>query len=254
MGSLSKRLVSALMERKGAGEEYEDRYEKTGKKAKKDWDGDGEVEDDAEEYAGVKDNAIKKAMGKDKDEDEEEEKSKKMKKESFSYSDWRGEIIEELGDVASSDPALEDPQEISSAEKKQIKEKKVRNKITINPSSKDINEAVDFAFEYFYKMGLDTDDVLDIIEAVGEDSFCYYVLHLVENQALETAYFNERFLIEMSVSKSQQKLFGLALAVKRGETSRSEVSQEVLDIVDSMSEAKIRDFAKTKRTGLPEKK
>jgi hypothetical protein len=60
-------------------------------------------------------------------------------------------------------------------------------------------------------------------------------------------------IIEKAESKQQQKLFGLALSVKRGETPRSEVSAEVLKIVDSMSEKKIRDFAKTSHEGLPKK-
>jgi hypothetical protein len=54
-----------------------------------------------------------------------------------------------------------------------------------------------------------------------------------------------------SVSQQQQKLFGLALAVKRGEVPRSEASQDILDIVDSMSEKDIEDFASTKHAGLP---
>jgi len=58
---------------------------------------------------------------------------------------------------------------------------------------------------------------------------------------------------EASVSQQQQKIFGLALAVKRGEVPRSEASQEVLDIVDSMSEKDIRDFAATKHSNLPKK-
>ena len=41
-------------------------------------------------------------------------------------------------------------------------------------------------------------------------------------------------------SQQQQKLFGLALSVKRGETPRSEASEEVLNIVDSMSEKQIK--------------
>jgi len=36
------------------------------KKAKKDWDGDGKVESGSEEYMGVKDKAVKKAIGKKK--------------------------------------------------------------------------------------------------------------------------------------------------------------------------------------------
>jgi hypothetical protein len=54
-------------------------------------------------------------------------------------------------------------------------------------------------------------------------------------------------------SQQQQKLFGLALSVKRGETSRSEASKEVLDIVDSMTEKQIEDFAGTSHSGLPKK-
>jgi hypothetical protein len=60
-------------------------------------------------------------------------------------------------------------------------------------------------------------------------------------------------IIEMSVSKQQQKLFGLALSVSRGETPRSGVSAGVLKIVDTMSEKEIRKFAKTSHDGLPKK-
>jgi len=60
-------------------------------------------------------------------------------------------------------------------------------------------------------------------------------------------------LLEKAESEQQQKLFGLALSVKRGQTPRSEASAEVLKIVDSMSEKKIRDFAKTKHEGIPKK-
>jgi len=55
-------------------------------------------------------------------------------------------------------------------------------------------------------------------------------------------------------SQQQQKLFGLALAVKRGEVPASEVSDEVKDIVDRMSEKEIEDFAATKHKGLPKMK
>ena len=56
-----------------------------------------------------------------------------------------------------------------------------------------------------------------------------------------------------ATSQQQQKLFGLALAVKRGEVSPSEVSDEVRDIVDRMSEKDIEDFAGTSHKGLPKK-
>jgi hypothetical protein len=54
-------------------------------------------------------------------------------------------------------------------------------------------------------------------------------------------------------SKSQQRLFGMALAVRRGELKRSEVEAEVLDIVDGdMTDKQIEDFASTKHKGLKE--
>lgn len=54
-------------------------------------------------------------------------------------------------------------------------------------------------------------------------------------------------------SQQQQKLFGLALSVKRGKTPRSEASTDVLNIVDTMSEKEIEDFAGTAHKGLPKK-
>jgi hypothetical protein len=60
-------------------------------------------------------------------------------------------------------------------------------------------------------------------------------------------------LEEKAVSEQQQKIFGLALSVKRGDTPRSQASGEVLKIVDSMSEGEIRKFAKTKHEGIPKK-
>lgn len=59
---------------------------------------------------------------------------------------------------------------------------------------------------------------------------------------------------EKSVSQQQQKLMGLALSVKRGETPKSGVSKKVLDIVNSMTEKELEDFASTKHKGLPKKK
>lgn len=58
-------------------------------------------------------------------------------------------------------------------------------------------------------------------------------------------------LDEKAVSQQQQKLFGLALAVKRGQKPKSEVSKGVKDLVRSLPEKEIRKFAKTKHTSLP---
>jgi hypothetical protein len=64
----------------------------------------------------------------------------------------------------------------------------------------------------------------------------------------------EEYIGEKAESEQQQKLFGLALSVKRGETPRSEVSAEVLKIVDEMSEKEIRKYASTPHEGIPKKK
>ena len=81
--------------------------------------------------------------------------------------------------------------------------------------------------------------------------FSHYDMHgnpLTESQAKFV-----KMIQEKAESEQQQKLFGLALSVKMGQTPRSEVSAEVLKIVDTMSEKKIRDFAKTKHEGIPKK-
>lgn len=57
-----------------------------------------------------------------------------------------------------------------------------------------------------------------------------------------------------SVSKTQQRLMGMAWAVRKGELDKSDVDDEVLDVADGkMSDKSLRKFAKTKHKGLPEK-
>lgn len=51
-------------------------------------------------------------------------------------------------------------------------------------------------------------------------------------------------------SKSQQRLFGMALAQKRGKMKGA--SKKVKELAASMPEAKLKEFAKTKRKGLKE--
>jgi hypothetical protein len=62
-----------------------------------------------------------------------------------------------------------------------------------------------------------------------------------------------QYILEKAVSEQQQKIFGLALSVKRGEVSRDKVSDRVLEIVDGMSQAEILKFASTKHKGIPHK-
>ena len=53
-----------------------------------------------------------------------------------------------------------------------------------------------------------------------------------------------------STSKSQQRLFGWALACKRGEAKNCPAN--VKKLADSMTEDELEDFASTKHEGLPE--
>jgi hypothetical protein len=77
--------IGYMEEMKGAGEDQEDKYTKKSGKKSKDYDGDGTVEDETDEYAGVKDRAIKKATGKcskcDKEPCECEDTKKETKEE-----------------------------------------------------------------------------------------------------------------------------------------------------------------------------
>ena len=63
----------------------------------------------------------------------------------------------------------------------------------------------------------------------------------------------KEYITEKAESKAQQRLFGLALSVKRGDTPESEVSQQVRDMAKNISKKDLEDFAKTKHKGLPEK-
>lgn len=54
-------------------------------------------------------------------------------------------------------------------------------------------------------------------------------------------------------SKSQQRLFGMAHAVRKGEMKKSDAPKKVRKIADSnMTDKQIKDFAKTKHKGLKE--
>ena len=57
-----------------------------------------------------------------------------------------------------------------------------------------------------------------------------------------------------AVSKAQQKLMGMAYALKKGEMKKSEASQEVQDLADSMTLKQLKDFAETPHKDLPERK
>ncbi|TPW26991.1 DUF3008 family protein [Pararhizobium mangrovi] len=55
-------------------------------------------------------------------------------------------------------------------------------------------------------------------------------------------------------SKAQQKAAGAALSAKRGETKKSDLKGASREMVDSMSEKQLEEFAETERKDLPQKK
>jgi hypothetical protein len=92
--------------------------------AKKDYDGDGKVESPSKEHAGAVHNAIQRATGGTPDGKDTRGKTSKKKLKSHGlgegFSNWRGDLCEIDG-------------EIENKKQTQIKEKKVKNKIVINP-------------------------------------------------------------------------------------------------------------------------
>ncbi|MEQ8733327.1 MAG: DUF3008 family protein [Rhodospirillaceae bacterium] len=54
-------------------------------------------------------------------------------------------------------------------------------------------------------------------------------------------------------SKAQQKAAGAALAVKRGDASKSSLQGASKEMYESMTEEELEDLASTKREELPEK-
>lgn len=150
----------------GAGERYEKSYGSSkGKNTVGDLDGDGTKEPDRHEYAGVKDNAIKAAMAKRKPVDE-------------GFSNWRNDLREVVDD------------EVVNQTKDQIKEKKVENKITINPNL-DLGEKID-------QMGGQLIEVTEIEEDINFegvlDEICDAELVFLSNEIIEESV--EEFFLE----------------------------------------------------------
>jgi hypothetical protein len=174
------------------GEKFENKYKKTGKKSK-DYDGDGEVEDESDEYAGVKDKAIKGATedGKPKNKKSEKEDDN-MKTESF--SSWRDDLYEVIS-------KLEPEPKVRDIGNEQITEKPVKNKITLNPtvtekfavidsqelSEEFIVETSNVAAEYFASKGLNEHGLELVINYLGEEKFLEYVLYVADDSLLTEA-------------------------------------------------------------------
>jgi hypothetical protein len=200
------------------------------KKAKKDYDRDGKLETPKQEWKGSRDNAIKKAMGVRKESTEvptgdlktlakkaskrvdsnvsgfvngDDSSDKTMgvfipspdgKKKIYGtrlkegFSDWRTDLSEVVDD------------DILAKSQKEIKEKKVSNKVTINPqlgeevqllesvelSEEYIVESANTAAGYFCEQGLNEFGVDILIEELGLDEFVNFVFD-INNEIISEA-------------------------------------------------------------------
>lgn len=192
-----------------------------GEKAKKDYDGDGKIESPAKEHAGAVHNAIQRKRGLPADGQDT----------SSVKEDFIGELATDLPTARSNGRKVTGFVDNSSLVKVFPEDKS-------DPTTGGPGSSVQQSQGQKQPM------------TAGYEMNGSFIAEKNRGNALNRF---SQLVMEKAESEQQQKLFGLALSVKRGETPRSEVSAEVLKIVDTMSEKKIRDFAKTKHKGLPKK-
>jgi len=111
------------------------RWMKEGKKADKDYDGDGKIESGTDEYMGSRDKAIKKAMGKKK-------VCEKCNGKGCSHCDGKGEHVEEAHAIK---PRFKDEEERKAYIKK-VKEKSTQrkmNKVKATMEAKNLHGELD---------------------------------------------------------------------------------------------------------------
>lgn len=136
------------VEMTGYGKDYASPTDGGGKKAKKDYDGDGKVESGTDEYMGSRDKAIKKAMAKEEfigevnDEDENPDANEKkidmMKGKNkvtinpkegtiVSHNELEGKVISEMDqEPAKEDPGLKAKEKKAEMAKKMVLQKKLQ--------------------------------------------------------------------------------------------------------------------------------
>jgi hypothetical protein len=185
-----------------------------------DYDQDGEVESGEDEYLGSRHNAIRKAMGGTPDGDPPKRKKKKMDE---SYSDWRCDLYEKVGDVEA---------DIEDAKQRQLKERSgITNKVNINPnvnigesvelSEEYVDEIIDIATEYFYEHGLDEEGLQMVIEDLGVDKFIEYVFCISEDFILSEA----RTLVGKKKTPATGKERGISLKAAPGKTTKAAIEK-----------------------------
>ena len=202
-----------------------------GKKAKKDYDGDGKKESSSKEHAGVVHNAIQRATGGTPDGKDT------RKKKNEDYSDWRSEL--NLFEAE------------SETKERKITGNSVNNSkyITINPELKeavnnlggvlieDVNltedyiiESVNYATDYFYNEGLNEEGVEYVIEEIGIDRFFDFVMEL-------NSYYNSQLNEDIELDEAR------AAKKRKGGKSYEQVKAEI-DAKEKAKAAKKKASAK----------
>ena len=173
-------------------------------------------------------------------------KKKKNVKEGF--SNWRQDLSEVMDDIEAN---------------KEIKEKKVNNKIKINPEMKEAVEElggklvemveVDEALVYGGEKKEPKDTRYTVSAADKKGNTLAYQKYKAGDKRYKAApHLGEENIDEKALSKAQQRFMGMVYAVKKGDMAAP--SPEVAKAAASMTGKEAKDFAKTKHKGLPEKK
>lgn len=205
---------------KNDDEDEKDNDDDDGDEADADYDEDGKVESGEDEFLGSRHNAIQRAMGRTPDGDPPKRKKKKMDE---SYSDWRYDLYEKVGDVEA---------DIEDAKQRQIKERSgIVNKVDINPNvnigesveltEEYVDEIIDIATEYFYEHGLDEEGLQMVIEDLGVDKFIEYVFCISEDFILSEA----RTLVGKKKTPATGKERGISLKAAPGKTTKAAVEK-----------------------------
>lgn len=175
-------------------------------------------------------------------------KKKKSVKEGF--SNWRQDLSEVMDDVEAS---------------KEIKEKKVNNKIKINPEMKEaveqlggellemveVDEAVYGANKAKKEQPKDTRYTVTSADKTANTK-AYQLYKSGDKRYKAADHLGEENLDEKALSKQQQKFMGMVYAVKKGDMKAP--SPEVAKAASGMTKKQAKDFAKTKHKGLPQVK
>jgi len=170
----------------------------------------------------------------------------------------RAEERREKGDKAPRSPGREGPSVGKSYADYQEISIKAHDKITKknkNPIGLVSKEEV----EYIEEKGMSRDEMSSILK--GHKYSKLQLLDMSKKSTKEGRHgeaaafydkFQEEYISEKSLSRAQQRFFGMVRAEQKGEMK--DASPEVKEAAKSMKEKDVHDFASTKHKGLPEKK